>query len=307
VWLKQVNDEWAKDKEQRENRLHAIQQLLGNSHAKTPAQWYVTGQGQTMVVIPGPVEFLMGSPVAEANRERGPDAKAEMQQPKRIRQTYAIAAKEVTLEQFRNFSKIHPYFKKLAPNSDYPMHLVTWYDATEYCNWLSLQEGIPKEQWCYVPAAGDKYDEGMKLAPDYLSRTGYRLPQEAEWEHACRAGALTSRYYGETEELLGRYARCLTTSPAPGMLPCGSLKPNDLGLFDMLGNAREWCQDGIMNLLQAGEDAEDKNDVKDTSGRALRGGSFLHFAGAVRSAHRTWDRPMNRSDDYGFRPARTLH
>jgi formylglycine-generating enzyme required for sulfatase activity len=231
-----------------------------------------------------------------------------MQQPKRIRQSYAIAAKEVTIEQFRRFRPKHRYFEQWAPTSDYPVHQVTWYDAAAYCNSLSKAEGIPEEQWCYVPAAGDKapfYKEGMQQAPDYLSRSGYRLPQEAEWEYACRAGALTSRYYGETEELLDRYARCVTTSPTRGMLPCGSLKPNDLGLFDMLGNAREWCQEGI-RPLQAGEDVEDKNDIKDTYGRALRGGSFLHIAGHVRSAHRTWDRPNYRSDNYGFRPARTI-
>ncbi len=68
AWLKQVNDEWAKDKEQREKRLEGIEQLLAKDKEKTPPQWYVNGQGQTMVVIPGPVEFVMGSPPTEADR-----------------------------------------------------------------------------------------------------------------------------------------------------------------------------------------------------------------------------------------------
>ena len=60
AWLKQVNEEWAKDKEQRDKRLEGIKQLLTKDKEKTPPQWYVNGQGQTMVVIPGPVEFVMG-------------------------------------------------------------------------------------------------------------------------------------------------------------------------------------------------------------------------------------------------------
>ena len=78
-----------------------------------------------------------------------------------------------------------------------PANIVTWYDAAAYCNWLSEQEGIPKTQWCYDP--DQKFAEGMKLPADYLSRTGYRLPSEAEWEFACRAGTISSRYYGHTE------------------------------------------------------------------------------------------------------------
>ena len=70
AWLKQVNEEWAKDKEQREKRLDGIKQLLAKEKEKTPPQWYVNGQGQTMVVIPGPVEFVMGSPPTEAGSVR---------------------------------------------------------------------------------------------------------------------------------------------------------------------------------------------------------------------------------------------
>src|SRR5262249_11346673 len=68
AWLKQVNDEWAKDKDQREKRREGIGKALAKDKEKTPPQWYVNGQGQTFVVVPGPVEFVMGSPLSEADR-----------------------------------------------------------------------------------------------------------------------------------------------------------------------------------------------------------------------------------------------
>ena len=83
----------------------------------------------------------------------------------------------------------------------------------------------------------------MKIAADFRKRSGYRLPTEAEWEYVCRAGAVTSRYYGGSRRLLPRYAWYLQNSPKTQASPCGRLKPNELGLFDLLGNVYEWCQD----------------------------------------------------------------
>ena len=111
-----------------------------------------------------------------------------------------------------------------------------------YCNWLSEQEGLPKDQWCYLPNEAGAYAEGMTIPADVLERTGYRLPTEAEWEYACRAGAVTSRYYGHSIDLLDAYAWYQANSKEHAWT-CGSLLPNDLGLFDMLGNVFEWCQD----------------------------------------------------------------
>jgi formylglycine-generating enzyme required for sulfatase activity len=122
----------------------------------------------------------------------------------------------------------------------------------------------------------------MKVRANYLSLQGYRLPSEAEWEYACRAGAVTSRYYGESEDLLGRYAWYMANSLNRWMLPVGSLKPNDFGLFDMQGNAVEWCQERPFYPRpgKPGQPIEDKEDVRDLSDReyrVLRGGSFVGF------------------------------
>ena len=124
----------------------------------------------------------------------------------------------------------------------------------------------------------------------------------------CRAEAVTSRYYGETAELLGKYAWYTTNSLNRSMLPVGSLKPNDLGLFDMLGNAWQWCEDRAL-YYSAGEDKEDINDIKDIKkddSRVLRGGSFFIPASVVRSANRNANAPAPRDGSGGFRLARTF-
>jgi formylglycine-generating enzyme required for sulfatase activity len=236
---------------------------------------------------------------------------------KRRGPTFAIAAHEVTVAEFCRFRKSHGYNATYSPSDDHPVNRVTWYDAAAYCNWLSYQEDIPPEQWCYESKNGKDvrdwsqkaYGEGMKLRANYLSLEGYRLPSEAEWELACRAGSVTARYFGQTEELMGRYAWYAKNSQDRWMLPVGTLKPNELGLFDLLGNAIEWCQDSSM-LYQLGirhrEDKEDPRYVGDASTRILRGGSFLGRAIDVRSAHRFGNVPALRGIFIGFRPARTI-
>ena len=168
-----------------------------------------------------------------------------------IPRRFAIAAKEVTVEQFQRFERTNTAVR-IAPELREPVQSrpgrtddrFTWYTAADYCNWLSEQEGLPKDQWCYLPNEAGAYAEGMSIPADVLERTGYRLPTEAEWEYACRAGAVTSRYYGHSIDLLDAYAWYQANSKEHAW-SCGSLLPNDLGLFDMLGNVFEWCQDSM--------------------------------------------------------------
>lgn len=298
-WLKRMNGEWAKDKEGREKKTDSIQQILIKEKEKSPPQWYVNGQGQTMIVIPGPVEFMMGSPLTEANRQ-----KSETQHKRRIGRTFALAAKSVTMEQFREFDdKDYGLPAVYSRTADLPAAGIDWYRAAKYCNWLSQKEEIDDNQWCY-----EIKDQVTALKENYLSLFGYRLPTEAEMEYATRAEALTSRYFGESDELLPRYAWYQRNSEEKTW-PVGSLKPNDLGFFDVQGNVFTWCQDVYKRYPQEEEPSDDKeNDlvVKESASRLLRGGGSGVLSSMVRSAARNAILPMNRSGLCGFRVARTF-
>jgi formylglycine-generating enzyme required for sulfatase activity len=292
---------------QQAGALQQIDRALAGQPPDGSKRWYVNGQGQTLVLFPGPVEFLMGSPGSEPDR-----FPPERQHRRRIDRSFALGAMPVTVEQFLRFRKAHPeighnYTERYSPEPDGPIIQVTWYQAAQYCRWLSEQEGVPEEQMCYPPIA--EIREGMKLPADYLARTGYRLPTEAEWEYACRARAATSRYYGAAEALLPRYAWYLPNAKERTW-PVGQKRPNDFGLFDMHGNVWQWCQEGYFNYPrgfkgQAVEDKEGNLDIEDRISRVLRGGAFCDPAPDVRCSRRYGDRPSLRLNTVGVRVVRT--
>jgi serine/threonine protein kinase/formylglycine-generating enzyme required for sulfatase activity len=299
-------------KKEQAQRIKQIQEYLAGRDASSPeanpvkdARWYVNGEGQTMVVVPGPVTFQIGSPPTEKERFGGPGLEKEKQVERRIVRSFAIATKAVTVEEFQKFRQDHEYNKVFANKPTCPINWVTWYDAVAYCNWLSEREGLEP---VYEPNKDKEYGPGMKLKASYLQLSGYRLPTQSEWEYACRAEAATCRYYGETPELLGKYAWYSTYSLDRWLLPVGSLKPNDLGLFDMLGNAWQWCEHRALDH-SAGEDKEDIKDIIDINrddSRECRGGGFDNWASAVRPAFRFYWWPTNRNNEVGFRLARTF-
>jgi serine/threonine protein kinase/formylglycine-generating enzyme required for sulfatase activity len=306
AWLKQVNEEWAADKDQREKRFEGLRQLVKKDEAKTPPQWYVNGQGQTFVVIPGPVEFVMGSPESEKDRNT-----IEIPHKKRIGRSFAIASKSVTLAEYRSLTNNkHELPERFSYDPKQPVAAINWYMAAQYCNLLSKVEGIPSDQWCYEIKGNAPNYAGTRLTENYLSLTGYRLPTEAEMEYATRAGAKTSRYYGETEDLLGHYA-WYAKSSHDRLMPVGKKKPNDLGLFDVQGNCHLWCQDAYLEYPAVNDDevAEDKEGelmVNSVRQRVLRSSTFYYVAPNVRSSVRVADAPAYRGSIYSFRPARTF-
>uniref|UniRef100_UPI003F9A4FC5 formylglycine-generating enzyme family protein n=1 Tax=Mycobacterium sp. TaxID=1785 RepID=UPI003F9A4FC5 len=204
------------------------------------------------------------------------------------------------------------YLNKFSPDPQGPWIGPDWYTAAHYCNWLSEQDGLPKDQWCYLPNKAGAYAEGMSIPADVLERSGYRLPTEAEWEYSCRAGAVTSRYYGHSNALLDTYAWYQANSMERAW-KCGSLIPNDLGLFDTLGNVYEWCQESITDSrpFKRGKTSDiisTFSSINNRTPRSLRGGTFSNHPALVRSANRKWDFPQSRYiDGGGFRPAKTYH
>ena len=283
---------------------------------------YAGPNGHVLVVIPGG-EFIMGSSVGSHGRWQD-----ESQHPVRIPRTYAIATTKVTNEQFARFLTAvpayaaqwraataarfgdPPRFAAFSRTPDSPQVAVSWYDAARYCNWLSEQAGLPTSQWVYP----DTIDapRGLTLPRDYLHRTGYRLPTEAEWEYAARAGTTTLRHFGDTASLLPRYAWYDANTTRERIYPVARLLPNQWGLFDMLGNVWEWTLDrrqpyGSANHLT--EDVEDSDlRVSNEVPRTRRGGSFAYEAFTVTSAHRgdTTYFPHQTRDGVGFRVARTV-
>jgi formylglycine-generating enzyme required for sulfatase activity len=300
--------------------LELTAQRQGNKPAALDS--YRGPNGHSLVVIAGG-EFLMGSPPNERGR-----AVEETQHRVRIPRTYAIAATELTNEQFARFLAAVPGYatrwratavsrfgdppriEQFSRTPDSPQVAVSWYDAARYCNWLSEQAGLPKNQWVY-PEDIDP-EQGIELPSDYLHRTGYRLPTEAEWEYAARAGTTTSRYFGDDDALLPKNVWYDSNTNRERMFPVAQLPPNPWGLFDMLGNAWEWTFDRRMpypSNEQITEDVEDSNlRVSNDVARTRRGGSFSYEWFTVRAAHRgdVSYFPNQIRDGVGFRVARTM-
>jgi sulfatase modifying factor 1 len=258
-----------------------------------------------------PGEFTMGSPANEMGRNDN-----ETQHRVRLTKPFSMAVHLVTRGQFASFVKDTSYRTEAEAQKwalvlsadgtkgdvdrnawwgkpdfdqtdDHPVIEVSRNDTMQFCRWLSRKEG-----------------------------GNYRLPTEAEWEYACRAGTHSAYFWGENPDGGGGYANCadLTASakypkwPAfnwrDGFVftsPVGSFKPNPWGLYDMIGNVREWCGDAFGPYGTA--DVVDPVGPVPRDGAAfvLRGGSWLRGPIECRSAFRSKDVPFNRGDDIGFR------
>jgi formylglycine-generating enzyme required for sulfatase activity/tRNA A-37 threonylcarbamoyl transferase component Bud32 len=283
----------------------ALDQIDAELRGQSPGQrlWYVCPQGFTFAVIKDPAEFTMGSPKAEDGRD--PD---EIQHRVRIPRSFALATKEVTLEQYRRFPHKQEHMKQYGPTDQHPINSVTWFEAVAFCRWLSEQEGVPEDQMVYPRI--EEIKDPMDMPADRLERTGYRLPTEAEWEYAARAGAVSSRYFGRSDELLDRYAVFRNNANGHGSWPVGTLKPNDFGLFDILGNVQEWNYDE-WHQYPSGNRAEPRIDRPPAAratrdiGFPIRGLSSFDVPPIVRSARREPVAAGNRWSSIGLRVART--
>jgi hypothetical protein len=209
--------------------------LAGVVRTEPDFQWRISREGLTLITVDDP----------------------------RLDRVIEVADTEITVKMFLRYNPSFVYSPEISPEELCPANRVSYYDAAAFCNRLSASEGLRNEDVCYQSIGID--NEADRPAPIYIplpchrDLAGFRLPSREEFDVCCSAGTETRRYFGNSDVLLHRYA---WTLPDSGGLAhrVASLIPNDLGLFDTLGNQEEWC---------------DRTVIRNAAGRVvadLRGG-----------------------------------
>jgi len=219
-----------------------------------------------MILIPAG-KFMMGSPANEKGREKVIKELYETQHEVTLTKSFYMGKYEVTQEQWESVMGNKSTSK--AKGAKLPVHGVSWNDCQDFIKKLNTK-----------------------------TNSVYRLPTEAEWEYACRAGTTTAYSFGDS----------LTKNDAniygPSIKPVGSYKPNAFGLYDMHGNAEEWCEDGYAPYPN-GAVTDPKGPETGLRAIMIRGGAFNDVASKARSSSRNFFTPSGRYVNGGFRLART--
>ncbi len=253
--------------------------------------------------------FTMGSPLSEPNRypNEGPQHEVRLS-------GFAIGQYMVTQGEWQAAMGTHPSFFKGSDRL--PVEQVSWYDVLVYCNKRSISEGLTPcysifgttdpSKWGATPASPNATWDAVQCD---FGADGYRLPTEAEWEYACRAGTLTATAFGNTlgssqanfnggspynASTKGTYLKKTT--------PVGSYAANPWGIYDMHGNLWEWCWDWYEENYYGLSPAVDPRGPESGTYRVLRGGAWSNQGYDVRSATRNFSYDAsNRNNLYGFR------
>jgi len=274
----------------------------------------------------GTGSFSMGSPASEKCRQMMGAGQMETQHTVTLTHDFNISAFEVTQGQFKLFMDYNPSAFSTC-GSACPVENVTWHEAVAYCNALSTFKGLEK---CYAdggsakacskstPCASEevcikgkcaKYAAGTQFSGKQIyTCKGFRLPTEAEWEYAYRAGTKTALYNGDLSDcqtdpkanLIGWYSGNAHKKTYPGCMKAA----NKFGLFDMVGNVSEWIHDWYLTDL--GSTAQTDPFGKTLyAANVVRGGDYKSVAHLQRAAFRRSWSPWLKGDHVGFRCVRS--
>lgn len=277
-----------------------------------------------------PGEFWMGSDEPTAPDDEKPRRRVAITRP------FQIGKYPITQREYQRFMQHNPSGElgEDFVGEEFPVVNVSWNDAVEFCNRLSEETGVPP---CYTPAGRDSAAVGRRhVNPRVGSASGYRLPTEAEWEYACRAGTNTRWFFGDDPGELPEYAVYQEEIGVEGenvqeqtdsgtkierngedehyLQEVGTRAPNSWGLYDLYGNVWEWCADLYRNDYYSrahGKRISDPTGPRSGHGRrgiwerVQRGGSFKSKSETVRSANRFYGNEASSCEDVGFRIVRT--
>jgi formylglycine-generating enzyme required for sulfatase activity len=255
-----------------------------------PATW--------VTVKPG--AFLMGSPTNESCRDAD-----ETSHKVNLTRAFVLQQTEVTQKQFTTLMGYNPSFHAVC-GDDCPVEWVSWHEAASYCNRLSAVEGRVACYSCKGAGAGVTCQRAG--APGGACK-GYRLPTEAEWEYAARAGSTAALYAGGIYTCMGKDSTTNTIawfkSNSGGGTHAVQLKQaNAWKLSDMSGNVYEWTDDWYATDLGPAAVVDPTGPAAGTE-RVYRGGAWYYNAEHARSANRERFAPSKRFTFLGFRCART--
>lgn len=263
-------------------------------------------------------DYRMGSPVDEPYHRLD-----ESEHRVKLSKEYYIGVYEITQEEYEKVMGANPSFFSskgggrdkviMVETSRFPVEMVSWFDAVEFCNKLSVKDGLePYYKLRDVEKRGDTIT-GAKVA--IAGGGGYRLPTEAEWEYACRAGTTTPFHYGKESSAKTSNVKALLDTGGYGASPkwkevgrttkVGSYPANDWGLYDMHGNVAEWCNDWYDKGYYYVSPRENPTGPEAGTHRVTRGGSWMVNDAICRSAARFSLIPSEATSYGGFRIART--
>lgn len=279
-------------------------------------QYEVFAQSDMVLVEGG--TYMMGRDVSK-DKAAGVEFKNELPRHKVTLNSFYIGKYEVTVKEYKEYVKAtgtrmpsapdsawfaeHPDTKIFYPLSktqwwgwkdNLPMHNVTWFDAIRYCNWRSEKEGLEKV-YTFVTKSEVKWD---------LSKNGYRLPTEAEWEFAARGGNKSKGYIYSGSDKIDDVAWYDGTTKLKGPAKVGTKKPNELGIYDMSGNVWEWCNDYYSGSYYARSPKENPTGPGPNIYRVLRGSGWHYRADLARIADRDGPNAGFSNFNYGFRIAK---
>ncbi|HUU28405.1 MAG TPA: SUMF1/EgtB/PvdO family nonheme iron enzyme, partial [archaeon] len=242
-----------------------------------------------MVVNPPAIEIILVS-IPAGTFQMGSNSGESNEQPVHTvtLSTFQMSKYETTQGQYQAIIGTNPSY--FTGDDNLPVEQTSWYDAVTFCNKLSEAKGLEP---CYNL---DTWDCDF-------TKNGFRLPTEAEWEYACRAGTTTNYYTGDSESDLGRagwYDRNSGYTPHAG----GQKEANAFGLYDMHGNIQEWCNDWFDSNYYSNSSSQDPTGPATGSSKVLRGHNWLGTAYYCRSAFRDRTSPDVTGIFMGFRVVR---